>query len=333
MYDIIIIGAGPAGLSAAIAAQRADLNYLVLEKGAVTNTIVGYPLETAFFSTANNLTIGNIPWATTNVHPTRLDALTYYRMVVEHLQLNVNVYEQVVSMKHGPEQTFVVHTTRRDGSTPTYHARAVIAASGSYDTPNKFGIAGDDLPKVLHYYSEGHPYYRQNVVVVGGGNSAAEATLDLFYHGANVTMIHQFAELDARIKPWIKADLQAWNQAGKITIHWETVLTEITQTSVSFRANNGYSDTIPNDWIFAMIGYRPDTTMLESVGVTVDADAVPSHNPETWETNVPNLFLAGVLAAGSYGSKIFIENGREHGPKIVQVLRERWGDASQEHRT
>jgi thioredoxin reductase (NADPH) len=324
MYDLVIIGGGPCGLSTAIAARRAGLNAAVLEKGALTNTIVGYPLQTNFYSTAPNLTIGNIPWATVHPHPTRTEALAYYRAVVDHEQLAVNVYEQATRIARAADGTFDVLSRRRDGAPVQYAARAVVVASGSYDTPNRLGVPGDDQPKVQHYYGEGHPFHRQQVAVVGGGNSAAEAALDLFYHGAKVTLIHQFASFDPRVKPWVLADLQAWIGAGQIATFWESRLTAITPAALTLQAASGAQHTLANDWIFALIGYRPDTSLLESIGVTVDADAVPTHNPQTMETNVPGIFIAGVLAAGALPSKIFIENGRDHGPQIVATLRERF---------
>ena len=323
-YDLIIIGAGPSGLSAAIAAQQAGFNYLVLERGAITNTIIDYPLQTVFFSTAPNLTIGNVPWSSIHPHPTRTEALAYYRGVVEHFQLNVQMYEPVQALECLADGRFQLHTTRHDQTSARYAARAVIVASGSYDTPNQLAIAGAELGKVKHYYREGHPFYRQNVAVIGGGNSAAEAALDLYYHGANVTIIHQFAGLDQRIKPWIAADLKAWIEAGKIQTFWQANLSAITPTSIQITSADGLQHEQANDWVFALIGYRPNTSMLETVGVTVDQDAVPSYNPTTFETNVSNLFIAGVLAAGAHPSKIFIENGREHGPAIIAELRQRW---------
>lgn len=323
-YDLIIIGAGPSGLSAAIAAQQAGFSYLVLERGAITNTIINYPLQTAFFSTAPNLTIGNVPWSSIHPHPTRSEALAYYRGVVEHFGLNIHMYEPVQALERLADGRFQLQTTRHDQTRASYQCQALIVASGSYDTPNQLDIAGAELSKVLHYYREGHPYYRQNVAVIGGGNSAAEAALDLYYHGANVSIIHQFASLDQRIKPWIAADLQAWIDAGKIQPFWEANVTAISPTSIQITKADGSQHEQPNDWVFALIGYRPNTSMLEAVGVDVDADAVPSHDPATFETNVPNLFIAGVLAAGAHPSKIFIENGREHGPAIIAALRQRW---------
>ncbi|MBA3468524.1 MAG: YpdA family putative bacillithiol disulfide reductase [Herpetosiphonaceae bacterium] len=324
MHDLVIIGGGPCGLSVAIAARRAGLDAVVLEKGALTNTIVGYPLQTSFYSTAPNLTIGNIPWATVHPHPTRTEALAYYRAVVEHESLHVNVYEPATGLERAADGTLVVSSLRRDGTTPRYPARAVVVATGSYDTPNRLGVPGADHPKVQHYYTEGHPFHRQQVAVVGGGNSAAEAALDLFYHGAAVTLIHQFAGFDPRVKPWVLADLQAWIGAGQIATFWESRLTDITPTFLTLEMAGGERHTLSNDWIFALIGYRPNTSLLENIGVTVDADAVPAHNLQTLETNVPGIFVAGVLTAGTLPSKVFIENGRDHGPRIVATLRRRF---------
>lgn len=324
MHDLVIIGAGPCGLSAAIAACRAGLDVVVLEKGALTNTIVGYPLQTNFFSTAPNLTIGGIPWTTVHPHPTRIEALAYYRAVVDHEGLTINLYERASQIEQLNDGRLRVASVRRDATAGVYVARAVVVASGSYDTPNRLGLAGDDLPKVQHYYTEGHPFYRQQVAVVGGGNSAAEAALDLFYHGAEVTLIHQFATFDPRVKPWVLADLQAWIEAGRIATYWQSRIIAVTPQSLTLQTGAGASHTLPNDWIFALIGYRPDTSLLESAGVAVDAAAIPQHDPATMETNVSGVFIAGVLAAGALPGKIFIENGRDHGPRIAATLCERW---------
>ena len=323
MPTLVIIGAGPCGLSVAIAARRAGMEYVLLEKGALTNTIVGYPLHTNFYSTAPNLTIGGIPWPTINPHPTRDEALAYYRAVVEYEGLALNLYEAAERIERAGGG-FVVHTLRRDGGRRAYAAAAVVFATGSYDTPNRLGVPGDDLDKVRHYYAEGHPFYRQRVAVVGGGNSAAEAALDLFYHGAEVTLVHLFADFDPRVKPWVLADLRAWIGAGKIAACWESRISAIAPGEITLESA-GARRSLANDWIFALIGYRPDTALLESLGVAVDADAVPQHDPATLETNVPGIFIAGVLAAGALPSKIFIENGRDHGPAIVAALGERWG--------
>ena len=262
MDDLVIIGGGPCGLSAALAARRAGLKAVVLEKGALTNTIVGYPLQTSFYSTAPNLTIGDIPWATVHPHPTRTEALAYYRAVADHERLCVNVYERATAIERTADGFFEVSSLRRDGSPARYAARAVVVATGSYDTPNRLGVPGEDHAKVRHYYAEGHPFYRQRAAVIGGGNSAAEAALDLFYHGAAVTLIHQFASFDPRVKPWVLADLQAWIGAGQIAAFWEARVTEITPTTLSLQTASGERQSLSNDWIFALIGYRPDTSLL-----------------------------------------------------------------------
>ena len=324
MHDLVIIGAGPSGLSAAIAACQAEFNTVVVEKGALVNTIVGYPLQTKFFSTADNMTIGNIPWTTVNPHPTRLDALTYYRQVVDHLGLQVQCYESASAIERQPDGSLVVQTMRRDGQPQSYATRAVICAYGAYDTPNDLAVPGADLPKVQHYYTEGHPFYKQAVAVIGGGNSAAEAALDLFYHGSQVTLIHLFEGLDERVKPWVEADLLAWIEAGKIATWWQHQVTGIDQHSITIQGPDGTTQQLANDWVFAMIGYRPDTTLLTNAGVEVNDLAVPQHNPETFETNIANLFVAGVLTSGAGPKRVFIENGRWHGPRIVEVLQQRW---------
>ncbi len=325
MHDLVVIGAGPAGLSAAIAGLRADFDVVVLEKGALVNTIVGYPLETQFFSTADNLTIADVPWPAVHPHPTRLEALNYYRAVVAATELPVRCYEPALAVERQPDGTFIVRSQRRDGSTGRYPTRAVIYAYGSYDTPNRLKIPGEELPKVRHYYSEGHPFFRQQVAVVGGGNSAAEAALDLFYHGAHVTLVHIFDDFDPRVKPWVLADLRAWIAAGKIATRWETQVTAVTPHTLMLQRADGSSEELPNDWLFAMIGYRPNTTLLSDVGIAIGENLVPEHDPDTFETNIPGAFVAGVLTAGALPSRVFIENGRNHGPRIVAVLRERWG--------
>ncbi|GIV98591.1 MAG: hypothetical protein KatS3mg057_3248 [Herpetosiphonaceae bacterium] len=328
IYDVIVIGAGPCGLSTAIAAREAGLTALVLEKGAVVNTIVGYPLDTRFFSTAGNLEIGGIPFITTHPHPTRDEALAYYRRVVSHFQLEVRQYEEVVAISGTAASGFTLetrHAGRPPGHTNRYRTRAVVFASGSYDSPNRLGVPGEELAKVHHYFREGHPFFDQHVAVIGGGNSAAEAALSLFYAGAHVTLVHFLDDFDPRVKPWVLADLRAWIDAGRIKTRWRRRVQEITPASVVLiNEETGEREELANDWVFAMIGYRPDTRLLQSLGVTVDPETlVPTHDPETMETNIRNVFIAGVLAAGALPSKVFIENGRYHGPRIVQALVDR----------
>ena len=325
LRDLIIIGGGPAGLATAIAASRRELDYQVLEKGVLVNSIFRFPIHMVFFTTPDLLEIGNLPFVTPYEKPTRLEALRYYRRVVETYGLEVALGEEVTSVsRESPGgELFVVETRSNRGVRRVLHARAVVFAIGYYDHPNLLGIPGEDLPHVAHYYREPHGHYRQQVVVVGGKNSAAETSLELYRAGARVTLVHRHPALGSSIKYWVKPDIENRIAEGSITARFETSLVEIRPTDVVVE-RQGRREVLPADAVYLMTGYHADTTLLRSAGIDIDpVTEAPVYDPRTFETNVPNLFVAGGAVSGQDTAPIFIENGRFHGEAIVEVLRER----------
>lgn len=318
VYDIAVVGAGPCGLSVGVAARRAGVSCVLFDKGCVTRAISLYPTYGTFFSTPDKLELGGVPFITAGDKPTRREALKYYRAVVSRFGLDVRQYEEVTKVT-GQRGAFLVHTLRA-GRESTYRARAVVVATGYFDTPNLLGVPGEELPKVSHYYREGLPFFGQECLVVGGGNSAAEAALDLHRSGARVTLVHFLGDVDPGVKPWILPDLRGRLQSGEVAARWRTRVEEIRPESVVLaRVDSGRRDIIPNDFVFAMTGWTPDPKLLRRMGVPVDPTShIPEHDPETMETARPGVYIAGVIAAGC--NKTFIENGREHGPRIVAAL-------------
>ncbi|HEX7050528.1 MAG TPA: YpdA family putative bacillithiol disulfide reductase [Longimicrobiales bacterium] len=320
--ELAVIGGGPSGLSVGVAARRHGLGCVIFEKGCLTRCIAGYPVYGHFFSTADKLELGGLPFIITDDKPTRRDALKYYRRVVEHFALDVRQYEEVVDVRPA-DDGFTVVTRRIDGSQESYSARRVVVATGYWDTPNLLGIPGEDLPKVTHYYREALPFFGQDCLVIGGGNSAVEAALDLYRSGARVTMVHFADRLDSGVKPWVLPDINGRIQKGEIAVHWRTRVIEIRPRTVRLRSEaDGRTEEIKNDFVFAMTGYTPDPWLLRELGVGFDPETgIPNHDPETMETDVPGVFIAGVVAGGNRPNKIFIENAREHGPRIVAAIR------------
>ena len=335
--DILIVGAGPSGLATAIAAKKQRLDYAIVEKGILVNSIFNFPMHMVFFTTPELLEIGGLPLVTPYDKPTRLEALRYYRRVVDTYDLSIAFHEAVVEIEreHG---VFVVTTESRGPSTwlgtgpstslATGHrrvrqARAVVLAIGYYDLPNMLTIPGEDLPHVSHYYTDAHPYYRRRVVVVGGKNSAAEASLELFRAGAHVTLVHRHSTLGDSIKYWVRPDIENRIKEGSIAVRFESRVIEITPTEVVIERNGG-RETLPAEGVFLLTGYHPDVDLMRRAGVQCDPDTLaPAMDKETFETNVPNLFVAGGAVAGRHTGNIFIENGRFHGERIVKVLAER----------
>jgi bacillithiol disulfide reductase len=327
--DVIIVGGGPAGLAAAIAAKQGGLDYLVLEKGVLVNSIYRFPPNMIFFTTPELLEIGGLPLVSPFEKPTRLEALRYYRRVVEAHDLQVTLGETVLTVEADPlpgEDTHFVLETRSDrGVRRVRHARHVVLAIGYYDHPNMLNVPGEDLPHVSHYYTEAHPFYRQRVVVVGGGNSAAETSLDLFRAGAFVTLVHWRDSLKATIKYWVRPDIENRIKEGSIAARFNTCVTEIRPTSVVVSAA-GQRDEIQADFVFLLTGYHPDNALFRRVGVQLDEKTTAAvHDPETFETNVRGIFVAGGAISGRDTSPIFIENGRFHGEKIVAAIQARLG--------
>jgi len=318
-YDLICIGAGPTGLACAIEAVRAGLKPLVIDKGALCNSIFHYPVNMVFFTTPELLEIGDLPLVASSEKPTRLEALKYYRKAAEHYGLEVRLYEQVTKVD-GKDGHFMVSTkTEREGA-GTYRGAKIAVATGYYDLPNELGVPGESLSHVSHYYTQPHGFWNQEVVVVGGKNSAAEAALDLWRNGARVTMVHRKAELGATIKYWVRPDIQNRINAGQIPMYFNSHVREITPDHVMIENEQGHK-RLPARHVFLLTGYHPDFRFIESLGVKLDPiTRKPAMDPLTHESNVPGLYLAGVVIGGMRTSEIFIENGRFHGKQIVQAL-------------
>jgi thioredoxin reductase (NADPH) len=320
--DVVVIGAGPTGLACAIEAQKVGLKVLVIEKGCLVNSIYNYPTNMVFFTTPELLEIGDIPFACANPKPTRREALEYYRRVAEHYQLHIHQYCWVKTVT-GHDNDFRVTATDRAGNIHDYHARKVIVSTGYYDLPNMLSVHGEDLPKVFHYYREPYPYYDCDVIVVGGKNSATEAALDLWRHGARVTLVHRDERIHPNVKYWVRPDVENRIKAGEIRAFFSSSMLEIGKDFAIIQTPKG-SIRVNNDFVFALIGYHPDYDFLSSVGLELSEEQFrPFCDPETLETNVPGIYAAGVIVAGSRTSEIFIENGRFHGRLIAADLRQK----------
>ncbi len=323
LHDVIIIGGGPTGLACAIEAQRAGLKYLVIEKGCLVNSLYHYPTSMIFFTTPELLEIGDLPFVCEREKPNRIEALKYYRRVADTYRLQVNQYEKVVNVMGNDGDFHIATELQATGESRSYHARKLIVSIGYYDQPNVLRIPGEDLPKVSHYYKDAHPYYNRDVAVIGAGNSAALTALDLYRHGARVTLIHRGATLKPTIKYWILPDIENRLSSGEVKAYFQTIITEITETSLRTRhLETGEIHELPNDFVFAMTGYHVDNDFLHSLGITIDPETWKPHlNAETLESNVPGVYLAGVTIAGKDTGKVFIENGRFHGGQIIKALR------------
>ncbi|HUF14151.1 MAG TPA: YpdA family putative bacillithiol disulfide reductase [Longimicrobiales bacterium] len=317
--DLIVVGAGPCGLAVGIAAKQAGLSCTIVEQGCVTRAISLYPIYGTFFSTPDKLTLGGVPFVTAGEKPTRDEALRYYREVVERFELDVRQYERVVAID-GSLGDFLVRTEHAGGA-GEHRACRIVIATGYFDTPNLLNVPGEELPKVSHWYREGAPYFQQRVLVVGGGNSAVEAALDLARYGARVSVAHFESTLDSGIKPWVMPEITRRIESGEIATWFCCRVTSIDETSVTLRnTETGEEHRIDHDFVFAMTGWTPDAPLLRALGVSIDPETyVPKHDSDTFETDVPGVYVAGVLVTGS--NKTFIENGREHGAKIVASLR------------
>src|SRR6266700_5691767 len=310
-YDMICIGAGPTGLACAIEAKRAGLRPLVIDKGVLCNSLYRYPVNMVFFTTPELLEIGDLPFVSAAEKPTRVEALKYYRKCVEHYDLELRLGETVMRVD-GCDGDFRVHTRQENGATEQCASRKLIVATGYYDLPNRLGVPGEDLPHVSHYYTEPHEFWNQDVVVIGGKNSAAEAALDLFRNGARVTLVHRRAELGSSIKYWVRPDIENRIKANEIRALFQTRVVCIEPDHVVVENAAGKRGLRARQ-VFALTGYHPDYEFLEKLGVRLDpATKKPSLNPETLESNVPGLYLAGVVIGGTNTSEIFIENGRFH---------------------
>jgi thioredoxin reductase (NADPH) len=322
-FDVVVLGAGPTGLACGIDAKRAGFTVTNIDKGCLVNSIYNYPSNMTFFTTPELLEIGDIPFSSPNQKPTRQEALEYYRKVAEHYQLDVRQYESVKSIE-GSDGDFVVRTLDHHGRDRGYHARKIVLATGYYDRPNLMNVPGEELPKVLHYYREPHPFFNLDVLVVGGKNSAAIAALELWRHGARVTIVHRRDGISNSVKYWIKPDIENRIKAGQVKAYFNSTVKEIAQDHVVLTTPDG-EVTLPNDWVFAMTGYRPDFEFICNLGCRLrgDDDKKPVVNPKTLESSVPGIYLAGVIVAGMRTSEIFIENGRFHGQAIAADLKEK----------
>ncbi|MEK3765201.1 YpdA family putative bacillithiol disulfide reductase [Solibacillus sp. FSL K6-4121] len=312
--DAIIVGGGPCGLSAAIELQNIGLSPLVIEKGNIVNAIYNYPTHQTFFSTSEKLAIGDVPFIIEERKPKRNQALVYYREVVKAKKIHVNRFEMVKSV----EKTNGLFTVQTDKD--IYETPYVVIATGYYDHPNYLNIPGEDLPKVHHYFKEGHPFFDLDVLVIGGKNSAIDAALELNKAGAHVTVIYRGNDYSPSIKPWVLPEFLGLVREGEITMHFNTEVKEIRETEVILEVE-GVTETVGNDIVFAMTGYHPDHRFISAMGVHIDNETGrPAFNPETMETNIENLFIAGVIAAGNNANEIFIENGRFHGGLIAKTI-------------
>lgn len=315
-YESLIIGGGPCGLSAAIEQKRKGINAVVIEKGNVVDAIYHYPTHQTFFSSSDKLGIGDVPFIVEDLKPKRNQALVYYREVVKHHQLDVRTFEEVLAVKK-VDNRFLVSTTKQ-----TYKVRFLTIATGYYGQPNELEVQGQELSKVMHYFKEAHPYFNQDVVIIGGKNSAVDAAIELEKAGANVTVLYRGSEYSKSIKPWILPNFESLAKHEKITMHFNSEVKRIDEDTLTFN-KEGKSYTIKNDFVFAMIGYHPDYKFLESCGVetiTNEFGTAPSYNRDTMESNVENLYIAGVIAAGNDANTIFIENGKFHGGTIAQDI-------------
>ena len=322
--DVVVVGAGPTGLACGIELSEQGLKTVLIDKGCVVNSIYHYPTNMTFFTTPELLEIGGIPMTSLNEKPNRTEALKYYRRAAEHYRLDIRQYERVDRIG-GDDGSFQVFTTDRRGCRRVYQTAKIVLATGYYDIPNLLHVPGEELEKVLHYYKEPHPFYDHDVAVIGGKNSAAIAALELHWSGARVTLIHRGSAISDSVKYWIKPNLENRIRAGEIRAFFQSSVTEIRPDSIRI-ATPGGETSIPNDFVFALIGYRPDLIFLNSTGISIDPLTLrPRTDAATLESERAGIYLAGVIVAGMHTNEIFIENGRMHGKMIARAIAEKLG--------
>lgn len=314
--DVLIIGGGPIGLACGIQAEKNNLNYLIIEKGTLVNSLYNYPVNMTFFSSSEKLEIGGVPFMSINKQPTRPEALEYYRRVAEHYDLKINLYEEVKNLKKCGDDFLI------DTSKATYQVEKVVIATGFYDLPNKMNIPGEDLPKVTHYYKEPWPYIGQKIIVVGGGNSAVDVALETWRRGADVSMVVMEGQVDRTVKYWVLPDIENRIKEGSIKAHFNSKLQEIRENEVVIKGPDG-EQVLANDFVLAMTGYRPNYDLLNQLGVqlTLDEKRQPCFDNKSQETNVPGLYLAGVVCGGLNTREYFIENTIDHARAIFDDIK------------
>jgi thioredoxin reductase (NADPH) len=321
--EVIIIGAGPCGLAAAIALKDKGIQPLIIEKKNVANTLFQFPTHQTFFSSSEKLEIGGIAFVTEHRKPTRNQALSYYREVVKRKQLTIHTFEKATTLRKEKNGCFQLQTVKNDGETVNYRTPFIVIATGYYDHPNRIGVKGEELAKVTHYFKEAHPYFDKDVVVIGGKNSAVDASLELHKAGARVTVLYRGNDYSSSIKPWILPEFSSLINKGEVQMYFNANVIEITQDEVFFQVDMK-GQKIKNDFVFAMTGYKPDHSFLKQIGIEIDEQSGrPLLHPETMETNQAGVFIAGVIAAGNNANEIFIENGRFHGELLANAISKR----------
>jgi thioredoxin reductase (NADPH) len=319
-FDVLVIGAGPTGMACAIEAQRAGFTSAMVDKGCLVNSLFHYPANMVFFTTPELLEIGDIPFTTANQKPNRSEALEYYRNVAQHYRLDVRQYQRVTSVS-GYDGAFKIGTQDLHYHAHEYTARKIVVATGYYDRPNYMNLPGEDLPKVMHYYKDPHPYFDMDVLIIGAKNSASIAALELWRRGSRVTMVHRGPEIHRNVKYWIKPDIENRIRNGEVTAYFNSCVLEIKRDLVRIKTPEGERE-IKNDFVFALTGYHPDYEFLQSLGIELTHPEMrPVCDPQTFESNVPGIYVAGVVVSGARTSEIFIENGRFHGRQIADDLK------------
>lgn len=315
-YDVIIVGGGPIGLACGIEAQKANLKYRIIEKGSLVNSLYNYPINMTFFSTSERLEIGEVPFMSVNAKPTRTEALEYYRRVVQQWKLNISLFEKVISFQTNSEGIYELKSSKSD-----YLAKNIVIATGFYDIPNLLNIPGEELPKVTHYYKDPNFYAMQKVLVVGANNSAVDAAMETWRKGAEVIIVIREESIGERVKYWVKPDIENRIKEGSIKAFFKSELTEIKEKSVIIATSDGPQE-IENDWVIAMTGYQPNLPFLRSLGIELSEDEImkPNYDEQSMETNLPNVYLAGVVCGGMNTHSLFIENSRVHAEQIIQSI-------------